>query len=68
MRGSAGLAERFWTVEARGEPYVVRDLDGTPVTSEQARRIIAERYTVSEDVRRRRRSTKTRRGKALSKP
>lgn len=61
---AAKLAERFWTVEARGEPYVVRDLDGTPVTSEQARRIIAGRYTVSEDVRRRRRSTKTRRGKA----
>jgi transposase len=61
---AAKLAERFWTVEARGEPYVVRDTDGTPVTSEQARRIIAERYTVTEDVRRRRRSTKTRRGKA----
>ena len=61
---AAKLAERFWLVETRGEPYVVRDLDGTPVTIEQARRIIATRYRVDEQVRRRRRSTKTRRGKA----
>ncbi len=61
---AAKLAERFWMVETRMEPYVVRDTDGNPVTIEQAKRIIAERYTVSEEVRRRRRSTKTRRGKA----
>jgi hypothetical protein len=61
---AAKLAERFWTVEARGEPYVVRDLDGNPVTIEQAKQLIAERYAVSEEVRRRRRSTKTQRGKA----
>jgi hypothetical protein len=61
---AARLAERFWLVETRGEPYVVRDLDGTPVTSEQAKQIIATRYRVDEQVRRRRRSTKTRRGKA----
>lgn len=44
---------------ARGEPYVLRDLDGTPVTPEQVKRIIAERYAVPDDVRRRRRSRKT---------
>jgi transposase len=55
---AARLAERAWTVLARGEPYVLRDLDGAPVTPEQARRIIAERYAVADEVRRRRRSRK----------
>jgi hypothetical protein len=40
---AARLAERAGTVLAHGEPYVLRDLDGAPVTPEQARRIIAER-------------------------
>ena len=31
----------------------MRDVDGTPVTVEQARAIIAERYTVPQEVRRR---------------
>jgi transposase len=63
---AAKLAERLWTVETRGEPYVVRDLDGREVTIVEARRIIAERYAVPEEVRRRRRSTKPRRtAKAL---
>ena len=53
---AARLAERSWSVMARGEPYVIRDIDGTPVTPDDAKRIIAERYTVSDDVRRRRRS------------
>jgi hypothetical protein len=61
---AAKLAERFWTVEARGEPYVLRDVDGREVTVAEARRIIAERYTVPEEVRRRRRSTKPRAGRA----
>jgi transposase len=52
------LAERAWVVLSRGEPYVIRDVDGTPVSSAEARAIIAERYTVPEDVRRRRRSRK----------
>src|SRR5437867_3332387 len=29
---AARLAERAWTVPARGEAYVLRDLDGSPVT------------------------------------
>jgi transposase len=53
---AARLAERSWTVMARGEPYVIRDIDDTPVTPIEARRIIAERYTVPDEVRRRRRS------------
>lgn len=55
---AARLAERAWAVMTRGTPYQIRDVDGTPVTREQARQIIAERYTVPEHVRRQRRSQK----------
>ena len=55
---AAHLAERAWTVMNRGMPYVLCDTDGTPVTAEQAKAIIAERFTVPEEVRRRRRSKK----------
>jgi hypothetical protein len=48
----------------REMPYVLCDTDGTPVTAEQAKAIIAERFTVPEQVRRRRRHKK---GTALSK-
>jgi transposase len=54
----ARLAERAWLTMARGEPYVICDLDGRPVTPEQAKRLIAERFTVTPEVRRRRRSNK----------
>ncbi len=60
---AAHLAERAWTVMDRGMPYVLCDTDGTPVTPQQAKQIIAERWTVPEEVRRRRRSSKTK-GKA----
>jgi transposase len=53
---AAHLADRAWQVMRRGTPYVIRDIDGTPVSAEQAARIIADRYTVSPEVRRRRRS------------
>jgi hypothetical protein len=53
---AARLAARAWSVMARGEPYVVRDLDDRPVSHDEAKQIIAERYTVPESVRRRRRS------------
>jgi hypothetical protein len=60
---AAHLAERAWAVLDRGMPYVICDTDGTPVTPTQARQLIAERFTVPEEVRRRRRSTKAK-GKA----
>jgi len=44
----------------RRMPYVICDVDGTPVTPDQAKKIIAERWTVPPDVRARRRSTKAR--------
>jgi transposase len=55
---AAHLAERAWTVMDRGTPYVVCDTDGVPVTPQQAKQIIADRWTVPEEVRRRRRSKK----------
>jgi transposase len=55
---AAHLAERAWTVMDRGTPYVICDIDGTPVTPAQAKAIIADHWTVPEQVRRRRRSKK----------
>jgi len=48
----------------RGEPYQIRDTDGRPVSVDEAKAIIADRWTVPEDVRRRRRGLQTRAGKA----
>jgi transposase len=62
---AAHLAERAWAVLNRGTPYVICDTDGTPVTPEQAKAILTQRWTVPEEVRRRRRSRK---GRPLSKP
>jgi transposase len=59
---AANLAERAWVVMRRGTPYVVCDVDGRPVTPEEAKAIIAERFTVPAEVRARRRSRKV--GKA----
>ena len=50
------LAERAWLVMDRGTPYVICGNNGTPVTAEQARQIIAGKWTVPEEVRKRRRS------------
>lgn len=62
---AAHLARRFWRVMERGTPYVLRDVDATEVPRQEAKRIIAERYTVPEHVRARRRPAKAkRRGKA----
>ena len=38
-----------WRIQQR---YQLRDTDGTAVTAAQARAIIADRYTVPEDIRR----------------
>ena len=40
-----------------GQPYQLRDVDGTPVTIDQARQIIAERYAIPKDRRAQRRTT-----------
>jgi transposase len=45
------LLDRVWVVLRDHRPYDLRDVDGTPVTPEQARAIISARYTVPEKVR-----------------
>jgi hypothetical protein len=52
------LAERAWAVLNRGTPYVICDNHSNPVTPAEAKKIIAERWTVPEEVRKRRRSRK----------
>jgi transposase len=52
------LAERAWAVLNRGTPYVICDNNGNPVTPAEAKKIIAERWTVPEEIRKRRRSRK----------
>jgi transposase len=47
------LIDRVRVVLIEDRPYELRDVDGTPVTEKQALSIIAERYTVPDDVRRR---------------
>jgi transposase len=41
-----------------GGHYVIRDVDGTAITPEEGRRIVAERYTVRPELRALRRTTK----------
>lgn len=36
-----------------GQPYVIRDIDGTPVSPAEAKAIIAQRYTIPTELRRR---------------
>ena len=55
---AAHLARRLWRVLERQRPYVVCDVDGRPVQPTEAKTIIAERYTVPEEIRKRRRSKK----------
>ena len=54
----AHLARRLWRVLHDQRPYQICDVDGRPVDKTQAKAIIADRYTVTEDIRRRRRSKK----------
>ncbi len=56
---AANLAERAWAVMERGTPYVIRDSEGQPVEPEEAKAIIAEHFTVTPEVRARRRSKKS---------
>jgi transposase len=55
---AAHLARRLWRVLERQSPYIVCDVDGRAVEPDEAKAIIAERYTVPEEIRRRRRSKK----------
>jgi hypothetical protein len=65
---AAHLAERAWTVMRRGTPYVICDTDGRPTTAQQAKAIIADRWTVPAEVRARRHSKKGGEGPPESPP
>jgi transposase len=56
---AAHLSERAWAVLARGMPYELRDVDGTLVTPQEAKALAAQ-WKVSDEVRQRRRSRKSR--------
>ncbi len=47
------LLDRIQVVCQQDRPYQLRDPDGQPITPAQARTLIAERYTVPDQVRRR---------------
>jgi transposase len=49
---STHLLDRVWAVLREDQPYELRDVAGHPVTVAQARQLIAEHYTVPEEVRR----------------
>ncbi len=55
---AAHLAERAWVTSLRQEPYVLRDLEGKPITVAEGKAIVAEHFKVPEEVRRRRRTKK----------
>ncbi len=59
---AANLAERAWAVMERGMPYVICDNENRPVGPEEAKAIIETHWTVTAEVRARRRSKKV--GKA----
>jgi len=54
---STVLLTRIIACWRRGTPYLIRDVDGTPLMPDEARRIVQERYHVSEDLRTKRRTT-----------
>jgi len=57
-RSAAKVRMRSSGAFAATAAYVICDNNGNPVTPAQAKKIIAERWTVPEDVRKRRRSRK----------
>ena len=63
LSGIIAIRFHFPTILKEDRPYELRDVDGTPVTVERARAIIAERYTVSKEVRHRN-NQRTRRERA----
>jgi transposase len=59
------LLDRILVILQEDRPYQLRDVDGTPVSKEQAQAIIAERYTVPDEVRQRNNKRKRRERAAL---
>jgi len=53
------MSARVLAVVREDKPYVLRDIDGRPVSHEEARIIILGKYQVPEEIRRERRRRKT---------
>jgi hypothetical protein len=53
------LSARILAVLREDKPYDLRDMDGRPVSREEAKKIIMEKYQVPENIRRERRRRKT---------
>jgi hypothetical protein len=53
------LSARVLAVLREDKPYDLRDMDGRPVSREEAKKIILEKYQVPEEIRRERRRRKT---------
>ena len=47
---AAHLADRAWVTLLRQELYVLRDLDGNPISVAEGKAIVAEHFTVPEEV------------------
>lgn len=52
---ATALLTRIVACWRRGERYVIRDLDGRPITAAEGRTIVAERYSIPSELRRDRR-------------
>ncbi|MCG4274954.1 IS110 family transposase, partial [Acetobacter senegalensis] len=52
------LANRIYSVLKHGRPYVLRDIDGSPVTVAQGKTIILKRSLVPESIRASRRANR----------
>ena len=53
------MSARVLAVLREDKPYELRDIDGRPVSCEEARKIILLQYQVPEEIRRERRRRKT---------
>ena len=54
---STALLTRIIACWRASTPYQIRDLDGTPLTTAQARAIVTQRYHVSDELRALRRTS-----------
>lgn len=54
---STVLLTRIIACWRRGTPYLIRDVDGTPLMPDEARKIVQERYRVSDEIRAKRKTT-----------
>jgi transposase len=59
------IGARVLAVLREDRPYELRDIDGRPITSEEARRLILLNYQVPEEIKRERRRRKQFAGKAV---